>query len=314
VSVIYHIAPQADWERAQADGAYTADSLADEGFIHCSTATQHAEVANRIFAGRTDLMLLLIDTDRLSASVLVEGGYPHIYGAVDLDAVIDVHPYRPDGAFTRHDESWGWDTFGALTLEALKARVTDAIASYTRPWFVAGGWALDLHLGRRTRPHADIEISVLRADQQQLRAHLGSADLRLPMSGAFQAWDGGEMPSDYHQIWTRAERGPDDDWRSFCQDPTHLDFLLENSDDDRWTYRRDARITLPLEEFGMRTTDGVPYVRPAIALLYKAKAARRKDQHDFNTVLPSLDADERKLLASFLDAAHPGHPWLEELA
>jgi uncharacterized protein (DUF952 family) len=71
-------------------GAYTTASLREDGFIHCSMATQHATVANNLFAGRTDLVLLLIDTDTLSSAVRFEpsdpGGaaFPHVYGPVIL--------------------------------------------------------------------------------------------------------------------------------------------------------------------------------------------------------------------------------------
>ena len=64
MKLIYHIARRADWESARTSGLYTADSLATEGFIHCSTARQVLATAQRIFAGRTDLVLIAIDSAR----------------------------------------------------------------------------------------------------------------------------------------------------------------------------------------------------------------------------------------------------------
>ena len=75
--VIYHITRKTDWEMALAAGSYAADSLATEGFIHCSTAQQVIATANRLFKGRRDLMLLSIDTDRVNAEIRhenLEGG------------------------------------------------------------------------------------------------------------------------------------------------------------------------------------------------------------------------------------------------
>jgi hypothetical protein len=61
------------------------------------------------------------------------------------------------------------------------------------------------------------------------------------------------------------------------------------------------------------TTDGIPYQQPEIALLFKAKHTRDKDQADFDTVLPLLGPDRRGWLADALTLVHPEHPWLRAL-
>ena len=103
---IYHIAPREAWGRAQAEGAYRGDTLATEGFIHASTAAQVVQVANRFYRGRTDVVLLCIDAGMVRAEIRYEGGedgerFPHIYGALNLDAVSRVLEFRPmsDGTF-----------------------------------------------------------------------------------------------------------------------------------------------------------------------------------------------------------------------
>ena len=101
---ILHIATSADWTRAQESQAYDADSLATEGFIHCSRPHQVLEVAHRLFRGRTDLVLLQIDPARVEAEIRsenLEGGtelYPHVYGSIPCAAVVRVHGFRPDEA------------------------------------------------------------------------------------------------------------------------------------------------------------------------------------------------------------------------
>ena len=187
MDVIFHIAARSDWEHAVGCGTYATGSVRREGFIHCSTADRHAAVANRLFAGRTDLVLLLIDTDRLASEVRFEQAdaaseaFPHVYGTVNLDAVFEAAaPYRPgaDGRFQPHEEASGFAAHGAATLDQAGRRAMEAMAGYPGRWWVAGGWALDLALGRRTRPHADLEVSVLAADQQALFEHLRGWDLR----------------------------------------------------------------------------------------------------------------------------------------
>ncbi len=104
---LLHLTTPAAWEQAQRDGSYTADSLRTEGFIHCSDPHQVLAVANIRFTGRTDLILLWLDAARVAAPIRyenLEGGtdlFPHIYGALNLDAVIAVTPFRPsaDGTF-----------------------------------------------------------------------------------------------------------------------------------------------------------------------------------------------------------------------
>ena len=97
---IFHITTRAAWEEAEAAGRYSADSLATEGFIHCSQAEQVAWVANTRFRGRTDLVLLHVMRQRWtprSAARTSKGGalFPHIYGSLPVSAVVDVTPWSP---------------------------------------------------------------------------------------------------------------------------------------------------------------------------------------------------------------------------
>jgi uncharacterized protein (DUF952 family) len=107
--VILHITTEAAWADAKANGAYAADSLATEGFIHCSTPSQVVWVANNRFRGRTDLVLLHIDPSKIDAEIRyenLEGGrelFPHVYGPIPVAAVVEVTPFRPlvDGSFSQ---------------------------------------------------------------------------------------------------------------------------------------------------------------------------------------------------------------------
>ena len=106
--MIFHLAERDAWDSA--DTSRPA-SLTDEGFIPCSTAPQLIDVANSLYAGRTDLLLVTIEPDLLHAPVVFEDCYetgqrfPHIYGPIDPEAVVSVEPFPPDaaGRFT-------WDT------------------------------------------------------------------------------------------------------------------------------------------------------------------------------------------------------------
>jgi uncharacterized protein (DUF952 family) len=112
VTFIYHIAAAADWKRAVRDGQYTMSTrgltLAEQGFIHASTASQVALVANSFYRDIPDLLLLVIDTDRVEPEIRYERvpgqdlPYPHIYGPLNVTAVIEARPFGPgpDGQFS----------------------------------------------------------------------------------------------------------------------------------------------------------------------------------------------------------------------
>jgi uncharacterized protein (DUF952 family) len=102
---IFHITTAAAWAQARTAGPYRPPSLESEGFVHCSAADQVVRVADAAFRGMSDLVLLCLDTSRLSAPVRWERpddspeSFPHVYGAIETDAVAAVLPFRegPDG-------------------------------------------------------------------------------------------------------------------------------------------------------------------------------------------------------------------------
>ena len=93
---IYHITTAAAWEKAQLEGAFIADSLAIEGFIHCSTKEQVPGVLDRYYKGQSNLVKLTIDKSKVSSPLIFELAgsinevFPHIHGPIDLDSVISV--------------------------------------------------------------------------------------------------------------------------------------------------------------------------------------------------------------------------------
>ncbi len=94
--IIYHITTAEEWKKASFDNLYEAPSLHTEGFIHCSTENQVNGVLERYFKGQTNLLKLVIDTDKLENKLKFELApsvneeFPHIYGHINLDAVIGV--------------------------------------------------------------------------------------------------------------------------------------------------------------------------------------------------------------------------------
>jgi uncharacterized protein (DUF952 family) len=110
--MIYHIAYPEDWRRAQNDGDYRISTrgmtLEQQGYIHASTASQVTPVANTFYAQDPDPIVLYIDEERVKPKIVYEAvpgseePFPHIYGPLNVDAVVDVRPLRrsADGHFT----------------------------------------------------------------------------------------------------------------------------------------------------------------------------------------------------------------------
>ena len=96
MATIYHVTTHEAWKQAQQQGFYTAPSLETEGFIHNSEAHQVAGVLERYYKGQTDLLKLVIDTNKLTSRLQydlassINENFPHIYGPINLDAVVDV--------------------------------------------------------------------------------------------------------------------------------------------------------------------------------------------------------------------------------
>jgi uncharacterized protein (DUF952 family) len=95
---LFHITTSTAWAAAQRAGEYRAD-LDHDGFVHLSTEWQWLTVRQRFYRNMSDLVLLVIDETRLSCEVRYERAdgddFPHLYGPLDLAAVVEVRPLDP---------------------------------------------------------------------------------------------------------------------------------------------------------------------------------------------------------------------------
>jgi hypothetical protein len=217
------------------------------------------------------------------------------------------------------EQEWWWEP---LALEEAAALMDE----FPGPWWVAAGWAIELHVGSATRPgyaegsaafansvparatkgaghrgivrgHGDVDILVLRDDQEAIRRQLPGWDVQIAHGGRLEPWaEGARIELPRSGLWARSD--PDGPWQ--------LQFLLAERDGETWWFRRDPRIRVPLGEIGLRSSGGVPYLRPEVTLLFKSKDPRERDETDFAAVLPLLDAAARSRLAEWLP---PDHPW-----
>lgn len=169
-------------------------------------------------------------------------------------------------------------------------------------WWVTGGWALDLFLAR-AREHSDLDIAVLRREQDAVRTHLAAWDLHALHDGVLTPWPvGSRLPHDRSVVWGRTA----------TYLPWQIELLVENTEADEWVYAADERVRLPLLALGLETPAGIPYVRPEVVLLNQAAADAGRDG-DVAAVSAKLTATGRSWLRDALAIAHPGHRWISLL-
>jgi aminoglycoside-2''-adenylyltransferase len=193
---------------------------------------------------------------------------------------------------------WAWEPLTPTEVGRL-------LNDFNRPWWIAGGWAIDLFLGRETRRHDDLDVAVLRGDQLSLYQLLADWDLRFATSEhALVAWRGQHLDPPIHGIWARRSREATAPWT--CE------FLLNEHRGESWVFRRNDAITWPLDQLGAQR-EGIPYVRPEIVMLYKAGESSPKNNTDFKLVREQLTQDQVRWLRSVLVAYYPMHPWIAQL-
>ena len=190
--------------------------------------------------------------------------------------------------------------------------VAEAIGNLRAPYYFCGGWAIDLHLGRVTREHHDVDTLVMRSDHSGLHKALNQFSLKkiiphpegLLNRGTLVEWPPGErLELPVHQI---------NAYRAGEAEPA-FQVMLAESNDTEWIFRRNPEIRMPISRMGFHPLWGLPYLAPEIVLLFKAKHLEARDRIDFDHAIPALSVDARRWLRDALEKTHPGHEWLNTL-
>jgi hypothetical protein len=189
------------------------------------------------------------------------------------------------------------------------ASVTEVAAifsAFEAPWWVAGGRAIELAVGKQLRDHVDIDVLILRRDHDNVQHVL--PDWQWWASdppGRLRPWERGErLPVGVHDVWCRPAGA----------EPWRIQVMLDESAGEEWVSRRDPRIRRRISSLGLVSAERVPYLAPEVQLFYKAKQPRRKDEIDFTAVLPLLGIDQREWLDAAIRTCYgQDHAWRERL-
>ena len=184
--------------------------------------------------------------------------------------------------------------------------VADTLATFAAArfrWWISGGRALELHLGRSWREHDDTDVGIARRDVTELQSVLVGWDIHIASAGRLEPWSGQALSGERHQnnLWCRRHPG----------EPWVLDVTIGEGDSVAWAYRRDPRIRIPWADAVPTTAAGVPYLAPELQLLFKSTGRRPKDDLDAEHVIPALEPERRDRLARLLPV---DHPWQLQLA
>lgn len=176
------------------------------------------------------------------------------------------------------------------------------IQEFEHPWFVVGGWALDLYMGGQSREHHDLDVGIFRSSQLALQSLLLKQNWKLEWikEGKGYAWEEGQyLDLPVHEIW------------GFKADP-NIEILLNEFDGENWLYRRDNRIKLAYKDAILK--EGIiPYLAPEAVLLFKSKHIRPVDDDDFINVLPCLSIERKHWLKQALELQDASHRWISML-
>jgi hypothetical protein len=184
------------------------------------------------------------------------------------------------------------------------AAVVDVLRGVHFDWAIGGGWAIDLALGRVTRSHGDVDVVVFRDEQTALRRTLQGFDFEIVVDGVPGPWQRDEwLRLPVHEIRARTRDGKQ-----------AIEVLLNEREGSDWVYRRDPHVRRPLSCVFRACRDDVRVLAPEVVLLYKSKAPRAVDEHDFRVARALLDDDARRWLIAALRRLDTEHPWIDALA
>ena len=174
--------------------------------------------------------------------------------------------------------------------------VRSLLSALTVPYWIAGGWAIDLAVGRVTRDHADVDIMLLERDEHALRTDLTQVDIQLiSRDGQPGPWPAGR------RLLAGPGPGPDRLVLHGRNLPLPAEVLLASAVGASWVYYRGARcISRPLADV-TRRRDGIPFLAPEVVLLFKSRSKSDKDQRDVETAMPVLSAGQRSWLQDTLE-------------
>jgi hypothetical protein len=213
------------------------------------------------------------------------------------------HPFKQ---LTLNDEAHNFlDRLARNMFEDVQ-QLGAVMTGFPHPWFISGGWAIDLFLQRETRSHSDLEVGIYRRDQLALQNHLRrwTVGKCAPLGDKFEWTDW--QPQEFVEL-------PIHQLRASSKQPAfEFEIFLNECTQQYWWSRRHPGLQRPLDQIVIISFLNIPVLLPEIQLLFKAKHTRDKDTADFKIAFPQMSKPQQQWLVLALLQHHPGHPWLTD--
>lgn len=171
------------------------------------------------------------------------------------------------------------------------------------PWFIGGGWSIDLEVGRVTRNHEDMDICIFREHAEEVLAYFSDwqIEVAIPKENRLEPVRSADdlCPPRYGLHLTKNEE--------------FIEVLLTDKQDGEILFRRDPDIRMSIQDAIRTDQSGRKYIAPELQLLYKAKEKRDKDQHDFSVAMLEFSDQQKDWLLKALMKHHPTSSWISNL-
>ena len=173
-------------------------------------------------------------------------------------------------------------------------KVKTIMDKYGYPWFITGGWAIDLFLNKETREHKDIEIGIYRKNQMQLYRHFGKQKKYYIDNTSHigkkekREWNKEYLRLPIYEVYVE-------------YDGIEIKVVLNEKDEDNWIYRLNEKIKLNEEKAILNNEEEIPYLCPEIVLLHKSKDMRDKDIADISNANEKMDESQKKWLMDSIE-------------
>lgn len=197
-------------------------------------------------------------------------------------------------------------------------------------WCFSGGWAIDLFLGNKSRPHKDLDIMIFKNDIKAAVSYLSERDWRIeaPTRQGFLPVNAENFDTfEYDNLWCMNEKYPMDylkvDEQGSCnfyhyerdiqEQVDYIEILLNTFEEGCFVYAKNPAIRLDIDK-AISKFEGLPYLAPEIVLLYKSKYLSEDNISDFEMVTEKMNAEQREWLKVALSTEYGAdHPWVEAL-
>jgi hypothetical protein len=183
-------------------------------------------------------------------------------------------------------------------------KLKSLMKEFNKPWFVAGGWTIDIFVNEITRNHKDMDICIFREDTEYALKYFENWDINVAIPGE-------------HRL-EKVIHLNDTDLPRYClhlfREQEFIELLLTDRDEDQVIFRKNKQIKMNISDF-YKKTGGIPYVNPAWQLLFKSLNSREEDEHDFRIYLNRVEDTTSKLwLLQYMIQINGNERWIKELS